>query len=99
MSQIIINEENLGRFNKRLQKALNEEQSGNFEKIPLNQASKIFAKALGKDSEHELLTALRLGSKNSENKTSEMQVSPTVSNHFVTPNEHKNIYKLDVLCS
>jgi Fe-S cluster biosynthesis and repair protein YggX len=57
MSIITISEENLSRFNKRLQKALEEFLGTD---VKLTDASKLFAKTLGKDSEHELKKALAL---------------------------------------
>lgn len=51
MSQIIINKDNISRFNKRLQKSLNKHLNKD---IKLSQASQIFSEALGVSSEHEL---------------------------------------------
>jgi hypothetical protein len=61
MSDIIINKDNLSRFNKRLQKTL-EDFLGY--KVNLNTASKIFAKVLGTNSEYELNKKINDDSKN-----------------------------------
>lgn len=56
MSEIILNNSNLSRFNKRLQKALEEYIK---QPIKLTDAAKIMAKAIGKDTPEELKKALK----------------------------------------
>lgn len=51
MSDIIINLENLGRFNKRLQKALKKQFNVD---VPLHVASTLFANSLGVSDEYQL---------------------------------------------
>ena len=55
MSEIILNNDNVSRFNKRLQKAL-EKHFGS--EVKLHEAAKIFAQAIGKNSEYELKKVL-----------------------------------------
>ena len=55
MSDIIINRNNLSRFNRRLQKALSSQLN---QQVPLHTAAALFAKALGLPSEHALQAAL-----------------------------------------
>lgn len=55
MSEITLNSDNVTRFNKRLQKALSEYLG---QDVKLHEAAKLFAKAIGKDSEYELKKTL-----------------------------------------
>lgn len=59
MSDIIINEKNLSRFTKRLQKSINVNLN---QEIPLNMASLILAQALGVDSIYNLQQKLSIQS-------------------------------------
>lgn len=69
MSDIIINLENLSRFNKRLQKALKKQFN---QEVPLHIASNLFANSLGVNDEYQLKQKLETNINTQDNSINQL---------------------------
>jgi len=90
MSDIIINQKNLSRLSKRLQKSLSKNLN---QEIPLHLATLIFAETFGVDSIHHLQQKL-----NQENKDETIIIKEFIENYF-SSNLSSNILNFTVIAN